>query len=65
MAKKSAYAKQFKPGTYPDQHWDESVRQNGHDPDSPSKVRKRMGIAIGSQTEAFPGMSGKQDRKRG
>ena len=64
MAKKSSYAKQFKPGTYPDQHCDESVRVNGHEPDSPSTVRKRQGVARGSQTEANPGMVGKGDYSR-
>jgi len=61
---RSSYARQFKPGTYPDQHWDESVRVNGHEPDSPSEVRKRQGVARGSQTEAYPGMVGKQDYRR-
>lgn len=55
---------QFKPGTYPDQHWDESTRVNGHEVDSPSKVRKRQGVALGSQTEANPGMVGKNDYSR-
>lgn len=64
MAKSSSYARQFKPGTYPDQHWDESVRVNGHEVDSPSEVKKRQGVARGSQTEANPGMVGKQDYKR-
>lgn len=54
---RSAYAKQFKPGTYPDQHWDESQKILGvHDQDPPSKVRKRQGVAIGSQEAANPGM---------
>jgi len=61
---KSSYSRQFKRGTYPDQHWDESVRVNGHEPDSPSTVRKRQGVARGSQTEANPGLVGKQDYKR-
>lgn len=64
MAKRSSYSRQFKKGTYPDQHWDESVRVNGHEPDSPSEVRKRLGVARGSQTEAWPGMAGKNDYKR-
>jgi hypothetical protein len=61
---KSSYAKQFKKGTYPDQHWDDSTVVNGHEQDPPSKVRKRQGIAKGSQTEAYPGMVGKADYKR-
>jgi hypothetical protein len=60
MAKSSSYARQFKHGTYPDQHWDESTRVNGHEVDSPSEVKKRQGVARGSQTEAYPGMAGKQ-----
>lgn len=65
MAKKSSYAKQFKPGTYPDQHWDESTRVNGHEQDAPSKVRKRQGVAVGSQTDVNPGLQGQQEfRKR-
>lgn len=61
---KSSYSKQFKTGTYPDQHWDESTRVNGHEADSPSKVRKRQGVALGSQTEANPGRSGLSDYTR-
>jgi hypothetical protein len=64
MVKRGAYMKQFKPGTVPDQHWDESVRVNAHEPDSPSTVRKRQGVARGSQAEANPGLVGKQDYKR-
>lgn len=60
MTKKSSYSRQFKPGTYPQEHWDESTRVNGHEPDSPSTVRKRQGVARGSQVEANPGMVGKQ-----
>lgn len=63
MANKS-FSRQFKRGAYPDQHWDESVRVNGHEPDSPSTMRKRQGVARGSQTEANPGLVGKQDFKR-
>lgn len=61
---KNSYAKQFKPGTYPDQHWDESTRVNGHREDPPSIVRKRQGVSRGSQTEAYPGMVGKDDYPR-
>jgi len=63
MAKKS-FMKQFKPGTYPDQHWDESTRVNAHESDSPSKMRKRQGVTRGSQIEANPGMVGKGDYPR-
>lgn len=62
--KKSEYARQFKPGTYPDQHWDESTRVTGHEQDPPNIVRKRQGVARGSQTEANPGMVGKNDYTR-
>ena len=67
MAKKNSFNKQFKPGQFPDQHWDESVRTNGPEVSSPSQVRKRQGVSIGSQVEANPGMAGKTDysRKRG
>lgn len=64
MKKRSPYMKQFKKGNVPDQHWDESIRVNGHEPDSPDTVRKRQGVARGSQVEANPGMVGKQDYKR-
>lgn len=54
---RSSYAKQFKPGTYPDQHWDESEKISAvHDQDAPSKVRKRNGVSIGSQVNANPGL---------
>lgn len=52
--KKSSFNSQFKKGTYPDQHWDESTRVNGHEQDPPSVVRKRQGVARGSQTEKSP-----------
>jgi hypothetical protein len=61
---RSSYSRQFKKGNYPDEHWDESVRVNGHEPDSPSQSRKRQSVARGSQTEANPGLVGKQDFKR-
>lgn len=67
MSNKPSFNKQFKKGTYPDQHWDESVRTNGPEIDSPSKVKKRQGVSLGSQVQANPGMDGKQDfgsRKR-
>lgn len=62
--RRSDFSKQFKKGTYPQEHWDESVRVNGHEPDSPSQSRKRQGIARGSETESRPGLVGKQDFKR-
>lgn len=67
MSKKSSYNKQFKSGSYPDQHWDESTRVNGHEPDAPSESRKRNGVARGSQVEANRGMIAKNDysRRRG
>lgn len=64
MPRKSSYARQFKPGNYPDQHWDESVRVNGHETDPAPKMRKRNSVALGSQTEAYPGMVGKNDYSR-
>jgi len=64
MGKKRSYAQQFKPGTYPDQHWDESTRVNGHDQDAPSKVRKRQGVARDSQVEANPGLAAQSDYSR-
>jgi len=61
---RSSYSKQFKKGTYPDQHWDESVRANGHEPDAPSQSKRRNGVSRGSQAEANPGLVGKQDFNR-
>lgn len=61
---RSEYAKQFRPGTYPDQHWDESTRVNGHEADSPSKSRSRLGVALGFESQANPGMAGKNDYPR-
>lgn len=64
--KKSSFNKQFKPGTYPIEHWDESTRVNGHEQDPPSKVRKRQGVSLGNQTQANPGLNARNDdiRKR-
>lgn len=53
--------RQFKRGTVPDQHWDESVRTNGPETSSPDNVRKRQGLALGTQEHARPGLVGKQD----
>ena len=64
MKNKNSFNRQFKPGTFPDQHWDESTRVNGPEVSSPSKVRKRQGVALGSQVEANPGMVGKADYPR-
>jgi hypothetical protein len=55
-----SYNRQFKRGYFPDQPADESTRVNGHDPDSPSKQRKRNSVSLGSQVQANPGMVGKQ-----
>lgn len=64
MAKHDSFSRQFRGGYYPDEHWDESSRQNGHEVSSPSAKRKRSSVALGSQTEANPGLVGKQDYKR-
>jgi len=61
---KSEYSAQFRPGTYPDQHWDESTRVNGHEPDSPSVSRRRKGVSLGFESQANPGMAGKNDYDR-
>jgi len=64
VAKRSSFSRQFKGGYYPQEPADESDPRNGHEPDSPSEVRKRQGVAKGSQTEARPGMAGKQSYGR-
>ena len=64
MPKKSSYNRQFKSGTYPVEHWDETTRVNGHEPDSPSTIKKRQGVARGFQTQANPGMVGDSDYSR-
>ena len=43
MAKKNEFNKQFKPGQFPDQHWDESVRTNGPEVSSPTRDMKKKG----------------------
>jgi hypothetical protein len=64
MAKNDSFSRQFRGGYYPIEHWDESSRQNGHEIASPSVSRRRQSVALGSQTEANPGMVGKNDYKR-
>ncbi len=64
MAKKSSFNKQFKRGAVPDQHWDESTRVSTHEQDAPSKVRRRQGLALGTQAQANPGMVGDSDYSR-
>jgi hypothetical protein len=63
MPKDKSFSHQFRGGYYPQEHWDESDRQNGHEISSPNVMRRRLGVAYGSQTEANPGMVGKQDYK--
>jgi len=62
--KKDTYNTQFKGGYFPQERADESTRVNGREPDSPSKQRKRMGVALGAQMQANPGMAGKNDYSR-
>ncbi len=62
--KSKSYNRQFKKGNFPDEHWDESVRVNGHEVSPPSPTKKRMSIQYGQMAEARPGMVGKQDYKR-
>ena len=61
MDKKNSFMRQFKRGYVPQEHADESTRVNGPEISSPSKMHRRSGIAIGSQTEAFPGLARKND----
>jgi hypothetical protein len=64
MSKSSSFNRQFLGGYFPQEHWDESDPRNGHEVAPPSEVRKRQGVAIGSQTAANPGMVGKADYSR-
>ncbi len=61
---KGAFMSQFKRGTVPLQHWDESTRVNDPKSSTPEKMRKRNSVAVGNQTEARPGMVAKSDFKR-
>lgn len=63
---KRSFAKQFKPGYYPQ----EPISPGGpifREAASPEAVRKRQGLELGREIEARPGMAGKQGRnpKRG
>lgn len=61
---KGSFMRQFKKGTVPLQHWDESTRVNDPKQSTPEKQRKRNSIQLGSSAEARPGMVGKSDFKR-
>lgn len=58
------YAEQFRGGYFPQEHWDESTRVNGHELAPPEAVKRRNGVAKGAQAQANPGMVGKNDYKR-
>jgi len=64
MRKENSFNRQFRGGYFPQQHWDESTRVNGPEVSSPTAIRKRQGVALGSQTQTNPGLVGKQDYKR-
>lgn len=64
MAKITSFARQFQGGYFPQEHWDESTAVNGHEVGSPSSRKRQMGVSIGSQEHANPGMVGKQDYNR-
>lgn len=65
MAKMTQYQRQFKPGTMPVQPVDPNSPLNQNKVSSPSNQRKRQGIALGSQSQARPGLAGMSDYKRG
>lgn len=64
MSKPTSFEKQFLGGYFPQEHWDESTRENGHEVSSASSTRKRQGVSLGSQQDANPGMTGKNDFSR-
>jgi hypothetical protein len=55
---------QFRGGYVPNQPIDPGSPLNQNEPLPPEKVRKRQGLAYGTQEQARPGMVGKQDRAR-
>lgn len=62
---KNSYQRQFKPGTMPVQPVDPNSPLNQNKVSKPSNVRKRNSVALGSQTQARPGLVGMSDYKRG
>jgi hypothetical protein len=58
MASIKQFASQFKRGTVPRQPVDPGSPLNGPPVSSPSK--KRNSVSLGSMSEAYPGMVGKQ-----
>ena len=61
---KNSYQRQFKKGTMPQQPTDPDSPLNQNEPASPSKQRKRNGVALGFQTQANPGLVGDSDYPR-
>lgn len=55
--------RQFKRGTAPQEHVMPHSTDN-REAGSPSAVRKRSGVALGSQAEARPGLSGLLSRTK-
>jgi len=62
MAKQDGFAKQFKKGYYPQ----EPISPGGPilREASPPEQRRRKGVSLGNQSEANPGMVGKNDFSR-
>lgn len=60
--KKDNFGRQFKGGYYPQ----EPISPGGPilREASPPSMRARKGVTLGSETEAYPGMVGKNDFKR-
>lgn len=56
--------RQFKSGSIPVQPADEFDRTYRQEPNAPSTSKKRMGIQLGSMSQARPGLAGMQDYKR-
>lgn len=63
-SKNSMNMRQFKSGYVPVQPADESDRTYRQEPNAPSSSKKRMGVQIGSMSQARPGLVGMQDFKR-
>ena len=56
--------KQFKRPYVPKEPVDPSNRVDRKEPQSPTKTRKRQGVALGNQSEARPGQVGWSDYTR-
>ena len=60
----SKFERQFRGGYFPQEPVDNWNPLNGREVPPPSKVKARSGLALGTQSQARPGLAGMQGRNK-